>query len=115
MTNNIQQSAECREHYMLLTDQLVKINCLLFGCPDKPNEIPMTTKVNIMFGIMIFLVISLCGTLGTLASLTFKAGIQLNEIKNMSIALDNHLDQAKDFEKRLNQVEFLVYKSKTLK
>lgn len=92
--------------------QLVKINCLLFGCPDKPNEIPMSTKVNIMFGIMIFLVISLCGTLSTLASLTFKAGMQLNEIKNMSVALDNHLEQAKDIERRLDKVELLVYKQK---
>ena len=97
---------------MLLKDQLVKINCLLFGCPDKPNEIPMSTKVNIMFGIMIFLVISLCGTLGTLASLTFKAGMQLNEIKNMSVALDNHLEHSKDMERRLDKVELLVYKQK---
>lgn len=107
-----QQSQECFEHHMLLKDQLAKINCLLFGCPDKPNEIPMSTKVNIMFGIMIFLVISLCGTLGTLASLTFKAGMQLNEIKNMSVALDNHLEQAKDMERRLDKVELLVYKQK---
>lgn len=107
-----QQSQECYEHHMLLKDQLVKINCLLFGCPDKPNEIPMSTKVNIMFGIMIFLVISLCGTLSTLASLTFKAGMQLNEIKNMSVALDNHLEQAKDIERRLDKVELLVYKQK---
>ena len=84
----------------------------MFACPDKPNEIPMSTKVNIMFGIMIFLVISLCGTLGTLASLTFKAGMQLNEIKNMSVALDNHLEQAKDMERRLDKVELLVYKQK---
>lgn len=115
MTNNIQQSAECREHHMLLKEKLEKVDGVLFGSSDKPNEIPIITKVNIMFGIMIFLVVSLCGTLGTLTSLTFKAGMQLNEIKNMSIALDNHLDQAKDFENRLNQVEFLVYKSKTLK
>lgn len=107
-----QQTQECFKHYMLLKDQLVKINCLLFGCPDKPNEIPMSTKVNIMFGIMIFLVVSLCGTLGTLASLTFKAGMQLNEIKNMSVALDNHLEQAKDMERRLDKVELLVYKQK---
>ncbi len=107
-----QQSQECFEHHMLLKEQLAKINCLLFGCPDNPNEIPMSTKVNIMFGIMLFLVVSLCGTLGTLASLTFKAGMQLNEIKNMSVALDNHLEQAKDMERRLDKVELLVYKQK---
>lgn len=106
------QAQECYEHHMLLKDQLGKINCLLFGCPDKPNEISMSSKVNIMFGITIFLLISLCGTLGTLVSLTFKAGMQLNEIKNMSLALDNHLEQAEQIEERLDKVELLVYRQK---
>ena len=39
-------------------------------------------------------------------------GRQLNEIKNMSVALDNHLEQAKDMERRLDKVELLVYKQK---
>lgn len=112
MENRPLQAQECFEHHMLLKIQLEKINSLLFASSDNPKEIPLSTKVNIMFSIMIFLLISLFGTLGTLTSLTFKAGMQLNEIKNMSIALDNHLEQAKDIEKRIDKMEILVYKQK---
>ena len=115
MANNIQQSAECREHHMMLNEKIDKVDGFLFGSASKPNEIPLVTKVNIMFNLMIFLLVGFSGAFFTLINLSVKAGMQLNEIKNMSVALDNHLDQAKDFEKRLTEIEFLVYKPKNLK
>ena len=115
MTNNIQQSAECHEHHMMLNEKIDKVDGILFGSVSKPNEIPLVTKVNIMFNLMIFLLVGVSGAFFTLINLSVKAGMQLNEIKNMSVALNNHLDQAKEFEKRLTEIELLVYKPKNLK
>lgn len=102
-----EQPEECTKHHMLLKERLDKIDCLIFGCADKPNEIPLATKVNIMFSIMIFLFVGLAGTLGTLIKISMSVGKQLNQIERMSIALDKHIENSS--EQMMNYETRIIY------
>ena len=111
------QPEECTKHHMMLKDRLDKIDCLLFGCPDKANEIPLATKVNIMFAIMIFLFVGFAGTLGTLIKISMSVGKQLNQIERMSIALDKHIEgsqeQMMNYESRIIYLESYLAKKES--
>ena len=109
-----EQPEECTKHHMILKERLDKIDCLIFGCADKPNEIPLITKVNIMFSIMLFLLAGLVGTLGTAIKISMNLGKQLNQIERMSLALDKHIDTAEikleNYEERLIYLESYLAK-----
>ena len=111
----VEQSQECFEHHMTLKSALDKISCTLFGCPEKPNYIPIVTKVRIMFSILIFLATSSLGVLVGVITLSLKVGAQLNEIQNMSMALDNHIERSEaqllEHEKRLIIMENKLVKA----
>ena len=106
----VEQSYECHEDHQTLKERIDEICCLLFGCPEKPNYIPIATKVKIMFSILLFLATSSLAVLGGVISLSVKVGAQLNEIQNMNIALDKHIEhsevQLQQYEKRLINVEY---------
>lgn len=102
-----EQPDQCREHHMILKERLDKIDCLIFGCADKPNEIPLATKVNIMFSIMIFLFVGLAGTLGTLIKISINAGKQLNQLEQMATALDKHIENSQ--EQMMNYETRIIY------
>lgn len=106
----VEQSYECHEDHQTLKERIDEICCLLFGCPEKPNYIPIATKVKIMFSILVFLATSSLAVLGGVISLSVKVGAQLNEIQNMNIALDKHIEhseaQLRQYEKRLINVEY---------
>ena len=106
----VEQSYECHEDHQTLKERIDEICCLLFGCPEKPNYIPIATKVTIMFSILAFLATSSLAVLGGVISLSVKVGAQLNEIQNMNIALDKHIEhsevQLQQYEKRLINVEY---------
>lgn len=111
----VEQSYECREDHLTLKGRIDEICCLLFGCPEKPNYIPIATKVKIMFSILIFLATSSLGVLAGVVTLSLKVGAQLNEIQNMSMALDNHIEHSEaellDHEKRLIIMENKLVKA----
>lgn len=106
----VEQSYECHEDHQTLKERIDEICCLLFGCPEKPNYIPIATKVKIMFSILVFLATSSLAVLGGVISLSVKVGAQLNEIQNMNIVLDKHIEhseaQLQQYEKRLINVEY---------
>ncbi len=106
----VEQSQECFEHHMTLKSALDKISCTLFGCPEKPNYIPIVTKVRIMFSILIFLATSSLAVLGGVITLSVKIGVQLEKIQNMSVALDNHIEHSEirlqQHENRLTGIEY---------
>ena len=101
------QPEECTKHHMMLKERLDKIDCLIFFFAYKPNEIPLATKVNIMFSIMIFLFVGLAGTLGTVIKISMSVGKQLNQIERMSIALDKHIEGAS--EQMMNYETRIIY------
>lgn len=112
----IEQSDKCHEEHVSLKQKVDKICCTLFGCEDNPKYIPITTKVEIMFGILIFIASSSITMLGGVVMLSLKAGSQLNEIQNMNAALNNHIESSEknllDHEKRLIMIESkLTYKT----
>ena len=111
----VEQSYECREDHLTLKGRIDEICCLLFGCPEKPNYIPIATKVKIMFSILIFLATSSLGVLAGMITLSLKVGAQLNEIQNMSMALDNHIERSEaqllEHEKRLIIMENKLVKA----
>ena len=111
----VEQSYECHEDHQTLKGRIDEICCLLFGCPEKPNYIPIATKVKIMFSILIFIATSSLGVLVGVITLSLKVGAQLNEIQNMNAALNNHIESSErsllDHEKRLIMMESkLTYK-----
>ena len=101
------QPEECTKHHMMLKDRLDKIDCLLFGCPDKANEIPLATKVNIMFGIMIFLFVSFAGSFFTLVRISMNIGVQVNEMKRLSNIIDNHVNSSE--QELMNHETRIIY------
>ncbi len=101
------QPEECTKHHMMLKDRLDKIDCLLFGCPDKANEIPLATKVNIMFGIMIFLFVSIAGSFFTLVRISMNIGAQVNEMKRLSSVIDNHVNSSE--QELMNHETRIIY------
>ena len=111
----VEQSYECREDHQTLKGRIDEICCLLFGCPEKPNYIPIATKVKIMFSILIFIATSSLGILVGVITLSLKLGAQLNEIQNMSVALDNHIERSEaqllEHEKRLIIMENKLVKA----
>lgn len=111
----VEQSYECREDHLTLKGRIDEICCLLFGCPEKPNYIPIATKVKIMFSILIFIATSSLGVLVGVITLSLKLGAQLNEIQNMSMALDNHIERSEaqllEHEKRLIIMENKLVKA----
>lgn len=111
----VEQSYECREDHQTLKGRIDEICCLLFGCPEKPNYIPIATKVKIMFSILIFIATSSLGVLVGVITLSLKLGAQLNEIQNMSMALDNHIERSEaqllEHEKRLIIMENKLVKA----
>ncbi len=111
----VEQSYECREDHLTLKRRIDEICCLLFGCPEKPNYIPIATKVKIMFSILIFIATSSLGVLVGVIKLSLKVGAQLNEIQNMSMALDNHIERSEaqllEHEKRLIIMENKLVKA----
>ena len=111
----VEQSYECREDHQTLKGRIDEICCLLFGCPEKPNYIPIATKVKIMFSILIFIATSTLGVLVGVIKLSLKVGAQLNEIQNMSVALDNHIERSEaqllEHEKRLIIMENKLVKA----
>lgn len=111
----VEQSYECREDHQTLKGRIDEICCLLFGCPEKSNYIPIATKVKIMFSILIFLATSSLGVLVGVITLSLKVGAQLNEIQNMSVALDNHIERSEaqllEHEKRLIIMENKLVKA----
>lgn len=112
----VEQSYECHEAHQTLKGRIDEICCLLFGCPEKPNYIPIATKVKIMFSILIFLATSSLGVLVGIITLSLKVGAQLNEIQNMSMALDNHIERSEaqllEHEKRLIITENKLVKAR---
>ena len=111
----IEQSDKCHEEHVSLKQKVDKICCVLFGCENEPKYIPITVKVEIMFGILIFLATSSIAMLGGVITLSLKAGAQLNEIQNMNMSLNNHIESSEqnllDHEKRLILIESkLTYK-----
>lgn len=111
----VEQSYECHADHQTLKEKIDEVCCLLFGCPEKPNYIPIATKVKIMFSILIFLATSSLGVLVGIITLSLKVGAQLNEIQNMSVALDNHIERSEaqllEHEKRLIIMENKLVKA----
>lgn len=108
------QPEQCTKHHMILKEKIDKVDCVLFGCSNKPNEIPLVTKVNIMFNIMIFLSVSIVGALGTLAKISMNIGAQMNQFEQMQIALDKHINnsetQMRNYETRIIYLESCLAK-----
>lgn len=109
-----EQPEQCTKHHMLLKEKMDKVVCVLFGCADNPKEIPLLTKVNIMFNIMIFLGVSIIGALGTLVKISINIGAQMNQFEQMQIALDKHIDnsetQMRNYETRIIYLESYLAK-----
>ena len=101
------QPEECTRHHMLLVNRIDKIDCLLFGCADKPSEIPLSTKVNIMFSVMLFVAVGFCGSLGALVKISMSTGAQLNEIKRISAVMDTHVNNSE--QELLNHETRIIY------
>lgn len=103
------QPEQCSKHHMMLKEKIDKVDCVLFGCSDRPKEIPLVTKVNIMFNIMIFLSVSIVGALGTLVKISMNLGAQMNQFEQMQVALDNHIENAdsqmKDYDNQMKNYE----------
>ena len=68
-----------------------------------------------MFSILIFIATSSLGVLVGVIKLSLKVGAQLNEIQNMSMALDNHIERSEaqllEHEKRLIIMENKLVKA----
>ena len=90
------QSQECYRHHMLLKDQLTRINNLLFGNPDKPEDLSITNKVNLMFNILVDIKKWAIGAVFTFAGCLIFLGSHFAKMENIADKLDNHIQKTEN-------------------
>lgn len=100
-----EQSHECFEHHMLLKGELTKISNFLFGCPEKGDEISFVSKVALMFDTLTLIKRMIIGSALTILGAAIFVGQQLKQIEVNSRALNAHLEQAHEMEKRITKLE----------
>lgn len=108
------QAQECFEHHMLLKGQLDRINHFLFGDPDHPDDLAITTKVNLMFNVLLEIKRWAIGAVFTFAGCLIFLGSHFAKMDNLALKLDEHIKQTDNrivsIDKRVTNLENYIYK-----
>lgn len=107
-----EQSKECFEHHMLLKKMLDEMHDFLFGDLKHTNDISFVSKVNLMFEELNFIKHVLIGSITAIIAACIFLGQQLYRIDTTSKNLNAYIENSKNMEIKIAQLEEIIRRSK---